>query len=207
MRTKNILGVILMTFLLGSCSIYALHPLYDTSTLVFDPNLLGTWIDDDGNEWSFEKAIKPDDDELKKIGRNANTYLLTHTDMENGKQAQLQVHIVKLEDSFFLDFYPADNYDEQIGNDLLASNLLPVHTFAKVEISKDELTFHVFDPEWVDDLFEHRKIRIAHENVAYFGFTLRVLTASTTELQKFVTKYRNEKEAFAKDLGILKRKI
>lgn len=192
---------------MGGCGIYSLHPLYDTSTLVFNATLLGTWVNNDGNTWNFEKAIKLDDDELQKLGLNENTYLLTHTDMENGKQAQLHVHIVRLEDALFLDIYPADNYDEQIGNGLLASNLLPVHTFAKIEINKDELIFHAFDPEWVDNLFEHKKIRIAHENVAYFGHTLRVLTASTTELQKFVAKYRNEKEAFAKEPDILKRKI
>ena len=204
MRTKNILGVILVTFLVGGCSIYALHPLYDTSTLIFDTSLLGTWIDDDGNEWNFEKASKPDDDEIQKLGLNENTYLLTYT--ENEKPAQLYAHIVKLEDNLFLDLYPGDNYDEQIGNDLLASNLLPIHTFLKIEINKNELTFHPFDAEWVDDLFEYKKIRIAHENVAYFGFTLRVLTASTAELQKFVTKYQNEKEAF-EEPDILKRKI
>ena len=205
MRTKNILGVILVTFLVGGCSIYSLHPLYDASTLVFDASLLGTWVDDDGNAWNFEKASKPDDNELQRLGLNENTYLLTYT--ENDKLAQLHAHIVKLENNLFLDLYPADNYDEQIGNDLLAQHLLPVHTFLKIEINKNDIVLQPFDAEWVDDLFEHKKIRIAHENVDFFGLQLRVLTASTTDLQKFVSKYQNEKEAFEKEPDILKRKI
>jgi hypothetical protein len=194
-----------MTFLLGGCSIYSLHPLYDASALVFDTNALGTWVDDDENEWNFEKAIKPEDNDIQKLGLNENTYFLTYT--ENKKQAQLYAHIVKLEDNLFLDLYPADNYDEQIGNDLLAWHLLPVHTFMKIEINKNDIVFHPFDAEWVDDLFEHKKIRIAHEDVDYFGFTLRVLTASTADLQKFVSKYQHEKETFEKEPDILKRKI
>lgn len=205
MRIKSIVYVILMTFLLGGCGIYSLHPLYDASTLVFDTNLLGTWVDEEGNEWTFEKAIKPDYDGIDKIGLNEKTYLLTYT--ENGKQAQLHVHIVKLEDNLFLDLYPAKNYDEQIGNDLLAGQLLPIHTFLKIKINKNDIIFHPFGAEWIDDLFEYKKIRIAHENVDFFGFTLRVLTASTTDLQKFVSKYQHEKEAFEKEPDILKRKI
>lgn len=205
MKTKNIIFIVAVTFLLGGCSIYSLHPLYNESTLVFDTNLLGTWEDNDGNTWNFEKAIKPEYDDLKKIGLNENTYLLSYT--ENDKMAQLHVHLVKLEDKLFLDLYPADNYDEQIGNDLLAQQLLPIHTFVKVEINKNDITLSPFDAEWVDDLFEHKKIRIAHEDVAYFGYMLRVLTASTPELQKFVTKYGNEKEAFENEPDILKRKI
>ena len=205
MSTKNLIGVILMIFLLGGCNIHSLHPLYDTSTLVFDINLIGTWVDNDGNDWKFEKAIKPDDNEIQKLGLNENSYLLTYT--ENNRQTQLYAHIVKLENNLFLDLYPADNYDEQIGNDLLAGHLLPIHTFAKIEINKNDIVIHPFDVEWVDNLFEQKKIRIAHEDVEYFGGSLRVLTASTAELQKFASKYQNEKEAFEKVPDILKRKI
>jgi hypothetical protein len=205
MSSKHLIGVILMIFLLGGCSIYSLHPLYNASTLIFDTKLIGIWVDNDGNEWNFEKAIKFDDNEIQKLGLNENSYFLTYT--ENNKQAQLYAHIVKLENNLFLDLYPADNYDEQIGNDLLAGHLLPIHTFAKIEINRNDIIIHPFDVEWVDNLFEQKKIRIAHEDVEYFGLSLRVLTASTAELQKFISKYQNEKEAFEKVPDILKRNI
>ncbi len=204
MKIKNSIGALLLTFLLGSCSIYSLQPLYTEKELIFDQQLLGTWIDADSNTWHFEKSMEQNSHDFEQFGVNPKTYTLTYT--EGQHSAQLFVHVLQLENQLFVDLYPSDHYDEDIGNELLAAHLLPVHTFAKIDIGANELILQSFNGEWLEDLFEQNKIRISHEKIPYYGFTLRVLTASTSELQKFVTKYQHESDAF-EELSQLTRKI
>ena len=50
----------------------------------------------------------------------------------------------------------------------------------------------MMDREWIEKLFDENKIRIKHEVIDGDA----VLTASTDDLQKFFTKYVNDKDAF-----------
>lgn len=206
MKVTNIFLAVLTTSILASCSVFSLQPLYTENELVFDTHLLGTWTDQDDGIWQFEKTLQENKNPIQKFGVNEKTYTLIYKDTKDQKSARLFVHLMKLGNRLFLDLYPTDNYDKEVSSELLAAHLLPVHTFAKLDIHQDQVAIYPLNGEWLEDLFEQNKIRISHENVPYYGFSLRVLTASTEELQKFVVKYQNEQEAF-EEPSMLKRKI
>jgi hypothetical protein len=101
-----------------------------------------------------------------------------------------------------LDFYLEDFLDDD-ELDLSSFHIVPVHTFAKIDITENRLQINWYDQDWLEKSIKENKIRIRHE---YNGDYI-LLTASPKELQKFVTKYVNSEEAFKDGIeSILTRK-
>ncbi|MFN7120369.1 MAG: hypothetical protein ACK4TA_26520 [Saprospiraceae bacterium] len=195
MKTRWIV-LILVAITLPGC-IASLHPLYTKDTIAFRNELLGNWDEyESSGEWKFEKLT------------NSNElpgYALTHNSMglfsKESKSARYVARLVKLNEYYFLDITRWLSDEEQkILGDL--SPVLPTHTFAKIEITKNKLTLHFFDNEWLEQLFEQQKIRIKHETLED---DVIVLTASSAELQKFVLKYVNEEKAYIDALVLIKK--
>lgn len=217
----------LFLILISGC-IPSIHPIYTKDKLVTVKELSGTWSDAPG-DISFNKKQKiggqekdmqvtihqqaEDRPEIWKfIAQEDKQYLLVHTDKE-GKTAAFDIHVVKLGDNLFMDFYPGDlpEGDKGIGgvlegtgklNDLQELQFFPVHIFAKLEVGQKELKISMFDPDFLKKLMERQQIRIKHEktNDGY------ILTASPEELQKFAEKYAYVKEAFLDEPIVLSKK-
>lgn len=192
MKTKHasIVTGIFILFLSGC--IPSIHKLYHEKDLLFKSELLGNW-EDDNSDWIFEANAEQ------------NGYMLTYIEdrtifADSGTRSEFDVHLVKLGGSYFIDLYPGDNDHLELGF-LLTVTLFPVHIFAKVEFLDQKVLIRFFDPGWLEDLLEEGRIQIAHEDIED-GF---VLSASTDELQKFVTKYANTDEAFL-DAEVLRKK-
>lgn len=178
--------------ILSSC-IPSVYPLYSPDTIVKEPLLNGTWISEDSDTWEF-------------TAQQDHSYRLVYT--ANGQAATLEANLVKLNDQYYMDFYPvsvAANKDALFNkgffgdlekNGFYFIHFFPVHTFAKVDVKGDQIGIRLFNPDFLDDLFEQRKVRIRHET-GKDGNTL--LTASTRDLQKFIIKYGNEQKAFDED--------
>jgi len=183
MKKISFLFVGLMLFL-PSC-IPSLHPLYTPDTLVFEPALLGTWENDD------------DPFIFKKLGDKA--YLMETKEESGAKGERYKVHLVKLGEHYFLDFYAyADNdfLSDDEGYGVAAK--VRTHTFAKVKWENNQLEIrHFAENEWLEQLFEQRRIRIKHE-VLEDGTI--ILTAGPRELQKFFLKYADDPNAFTESL-------
>jgi hypothetical protein len=208
MNTKLfVLFLFVSSFFIQGC-IPSLHPLYTKDKLVFIEDLLGIWTNSDmpleekkleitlNDEeknlpelWSFEKA---DDD----------YYKLIHVDL-NGRAARFDVHVVQLGENYFIDFFREDPNKKDLEkynfafqgdqiNDMEAFHLMPVHTFAKLEITDSHVNISMFDHEFLEKLFKEKRIRLKHENV---DDTI-VLTAQPEELQQFMMKYGDDEDAF-----------
>ena len=148
------------------------------------PALEGTWQVSD-ETWTISR-LKGDTPE----------YILTQTDSE--KEAVYAVHAVKLGKHYFLDM------QADVSDDLytLAFNY-PMHAFYKLDLSDPASPLlYAFDSEYLEQLFEQRKIRIRHEYDPNMG--IYVLTAPTAELQQFMRKYADDPKAFS-DPGELVR--
>ncbi|MEQ8812141.1 MAG: hypothetical protein RIE59_23940, partial [Imperialibacter sp.] len=205
MKAKSIIGMLALVMAASSCTVQSLHPLYDEKTMIYEPCLEGEWIDDDGNSWVIKRAQRPDANQLKKELVNPKAYQITYHG--DSVETNLDACMVKLDGTYFIDLFPAENYDKEIGNDILLGNLLPVHTFSKVETQDDSLYIYQFDSEWLSDLIKNNQIRISHEVVKAHGADRVVLTAPTNELQKFVAKYHNDPKAFSEpDKFVRKRR-
>ncbi|SET44776.1 hypothetical protein SAMN05444285_11353 [Draconibacterium orientale] len=205
MKTRNILLIATITLLLSGCVVYSFYPLYTDSDLFENDLLLGEWFEDDDNDvvfsgsddsWIFTHPFLGD----KNDGiRDKKRYVLRLTSNEDGvvKESKFEVHVIKLADEYFLDFY-IDDYGDDDNITLVDLHLVPVHTFAKLSVSDDKLEIRWFDPEWLEDLIKENKIRIHHEDNGDYI----LLTAKPKELQKFVSKYVDSEEAFEDGLSV-----
>lgn len=190
MKKQFLVLAVLLAVLVQSCIVKSLHPFFSEIDVVFKNELLNTWTDQDGNKWK-----------ISPVKEKPNAYQMTFN--KDGKQAVFMVHLFNLEGNLFLDFLPLASDSEEI--DLFNMHLLPSHSVAKVEKMTDQtVVITWFNEEWLRDLFDHNKIKIAHEAIAdekpkdkddrYY-----ILTASTEELRKFLIKYGNDEKAFTGD--------
>lgn len=198
MKTKHFFtGLVLILFFTG-CVVYSFYPLYTEKDLFANDLLTGKWMDKDSTIWSFEHTKTGSKENMKT---DSTSYVLIVNDKDN-RESKFSVHIIKLGGHYFLDFYLEDFYDNQ-NLDLASFHIVPVHTFAKVVISKNQLQINWFDQNWLEKLIKENKIRIRHE---YNGDYI-LLTASPKDLQKFVTKYVDSEEAFKDGIeAVLNRK-
>jgi hypothetical protein len=178
-----------MFMLLAGC-IPSLHPLYTDNDRIQMDEITGDWLSADST--SMYNIIA--------VADHQPAYKLTYSEsrekgdlsQRNTAAADFEVNLVKLGGATFMDFYPGDNESLDDMNTLLAIHLIPAHTFAKFRVTNDTLFIWRFDPDWLKKLFDENRIRISHEKLD----DQIVLTASTRELQKFVTKYANDPEAY-----------
>ena len=175
MKKLIVVSMLVLAALLPSC-IPSLHPLYSEDKLVFREEILGEW-QNDKETWAFSKG-------------DGAYYKLVFSDED--EQAELNVHLVRLGEHYFFDFY---NIKNRCSDDdgLSIAPLLATHSFAKVVFDKKDMKIYFFDVEWLEKLFEQRKIRIKHEVMEE---DIIVLTAPTAELQEFVRKYAEDEKAF-----------
>ncbi len=198
MKAKNFIILSIIIFFFSGCIVYSFYPLYTEKDLFANEILTGKWTDDDGAQWNFEHAYYG-----KKVPENidSTSYVLQIIDKDSLK-SEFSVHIIKLGGYYFLDFYLEDFLDSQ---ELVLADfhIVPVHTFAKLTVSDNQLLINWFDQSWLEDLIKENKIRIHHEkNDDYI-----LLTARPGELQKFVTKYVNSEDAFKDGMeAVLTRK-
>ena len=192
MKKLPVIAAGICLLLLTSGCLISLHPLYTPDKIAFRPELAGTW-QVSGENASMTFAPLPD-------GRG---YHLSYYENELGAEAgeQYEAYLLQLGDYYFLDFYP--DTERMQCEELNLATLLPTHGFARIDFtSRDEFTLHLFDIEWLEELFRQRRIRLQHE-VTEDG--LIVLTAPSEELQKFVTKYAEDERAYI-DPAILKKR-
>lgn len=198
MKTRNFLIISIVALFFSGCVVYSFYPLYTEKDLFANELLTGNWIDKDSTNWNFEHA-KIGSKENEKI--DSASYVLLVKDKDN-KESTFSVHIIKLGGHYFLDFYLEDFLDDE-HLDLTSFHIVPVHTFAKIELAENRLQINWYDQDWLEKLIKQNKIRIRHEDNGDYI----LLTASPKELQKFVTKYVNSEEAFKDGMeSILTRK-
>jgi len=193
MKLKRIILNAAIIFITGgiiflqSCTIFSLHPLYEENDLLDEPRLLGLWQDtDDGDEYvSFEKL-----EDKKYLFRymeeqeNDGSYIDLDT-------VSFEAGLLKVGDHYFLDLFPyyEGNRDEAY---YLFRNFIPTHSFLKIEWEDQKLILYIFEYDHMKKLFEQNRIRIKHEMLDDFI----VITASTQDLQRFISKYADDKEVF-----------
>ena len=180
-KKSLISAVVLLLSLLVACGpAFSIHPLYTDKDGVFDPALLGTWIDSTGDTSPliFERG---DADSYKAI-----TQLNDNTNVDS----VFEVHLVKLGGRVFLDAVQTKNRIAGQGVELGLA--VPAHILGQVSVEGNVLHMSLLDQEWMGKQLKAGKISIPHEDVD--GDL--VLTASTLELQKFVLDHADDAEAF-----------
>jgi len=201
----------LAAILLAGCApIVSLHPLFTKENIVFDEKLVGTWVKDVNNPeviWKFSRLDESAAKGLLEPWKDVITkfYGLDITD-QDGRKGSFAACLVKLGDRLFLDIFPErfPSGEQDIEKAPLAYNaffFVPVHTFIRVDSIADQLTIHVTDDDRFKELIEAVPGSVKHEIVD----DRPILTASTKELQEFVTKFAADERLFPNDLTLVRK--
>jgi hypothetical protein len=210
MKAKMILLYGLTTLVAGCIPVLSLQPLFTEQTLVFDEHLLGLWVNDPNQmitSWEFTHLQPADQNMLPEAlkDQRERVYRLKVHDKDDHRGAFIAC-LVKLEGGLFLDVFPASFPSGQTDEEempLMYNCFLfvPGHTFVKVEATADTLKMRLTDDDKFKELTDAEPNAVQFESVD----DRPILTASTKDLQAFVTKHANDQRLFSEE-AVLKRK-
>lgn len=195
MKRIAIFSVFLAALMMSGCLVSSIHPFYFNKDKVYDPSLVGSWIDSDSCIWIIEKNMTPEGLFSDKE-RSDSTYFIRYYEKSDAC-SYLQGTLFELNEERYVDFFPepdADHFD----TDMTQFHYVPVHTLARIRFDRDTMMLFWFGEEWLNKLFENNRIRIDHEKVTFSSaYQSNVLTAETEDLQKFILKYMNDETTAA----------
>lgn len=210
MKAKKITFYCLVGLVAGCVPVVSLHPLFTKESLIFDEKLLGTWVEDGnqpGGSWEFarfeEGSAEYLPDELK--GEFKSVYRVTMRDKEDHKGV-FAACLVKLGNRLFLDVFP-DQYpsgESDVEKVKLLYNaflFVRAHAFVRVDAIGDQLKMCLTDDEEFKKLIEAEPKAVAYTQAD----DRPILTASTKELQAFITKYADDKRLFPTELTLVRK--
>ncbi len=210
MKMRKFVPYGVAVLLAGCVPVFSVHPLYTKETITFEEKLLGTWLIDPNDTWEFARLEESAAGYLPVDLREqaAKCYRVNLT--EKRGTGSLVACLVRLQDRLFLDFMPSkfpggEQNLESVDSGLNAMFFLRLHTFVRVSFSGDQLKIGLT----LDDNFK-RLLKAEPKAVSYTmvkdnpivikeGDTVEehpLLTASTQELQAFVTKYADDERLF-----------
>jgi hypothetical protein len=184
MRGYTVAVFVISGLLLLGC-IPSFHPLFTSEDVAFDPALVGTWTNEEGNET------------LRFTAAKKKSYRMVYTDKE-GKAGAFEAHLVRIDGHTFLDLFPADADLPQ--SNFYKAHFVPAHTFLLVhEISPPRLRVAMVSPEWLNKYLKEHPDALKHERRE--GGQL-LLTASTKQLQQFFAKHVKTPKAFGEPASL-----
>lgn len=174
----------LLSVLLGlSACVPSLHELYTEKDLVFDPALLGDWVEDKADSTSTLTFAKGEGKEYKLVSADGDN------------RSTLIAHLVRLGDNLFLDLAS----DPSLDCHTLA---WPVHMFVLVTQTGPALQMRDFDEDWLKVFLTKNPGALKHEVVDKDI----IVTASTKQLQSFLLRHVNTKAAFSQPVQYVRKK-
>jgi len=122
------------------------------------------------------------EEQLREVVENKSRLVLT---VDPEKDATFDIHLLKLEGNTFMDFYPEAPPDV---NEFLKYHTIPAHSFSRVSVQGHVMELGFFDSEWLMERLDNDEVPIKVEE----WDDLKVITASTEDLQKFILDHVEE---------------
>ena len=113
MKNRDLFLSALLVITFSSCTVFSVHPLYDSGNLRTDPRLAGTW-----------KDIGEDETFVKITANLDSSYDLSW--YEKGDTTWYLVHYLMIGKDYFLYLFHLDKHPYD-GTDLLLKNYVPMH--------------------------------------------------------------------------------
>ena len=197
MKTKTIIVIGILGILAGSC-IPSLFPLYTQDDIVFDDAIEGAWDGGNIGVWTIEKLEynpskslwDPSWTEVDKESDPQNIHYRLTVEQATEKdtaEAKFLIHLLTLGDHMYVNLYP-ESYDLHHG--FLSWHMIEANTFMRIEIFDDRFEIRAFNPGFLEQLINEKKIRNSY--ISHGGI---LITAPTEDLQKFVLKFSDEEGA------------
>jgi hypothetical protein len=168
-----------MLFLAG-CVVTSIYPYYTDKDLVFDPVLIGNWVDAGKTNETSEYL------RFEQVGEKGYRATFFGTDETNS----IDVFLFRLKQQLFVDSFPTNR----------SLDFVPVHQVSKVTQIGPIVETANLNYDWLTKLLEKNPKAIRHmllrENTGEEQGGRVVLTAETKELQRFILKYVNNTNAW-----------
>ena len=173
-----------ISILLMGCPARSVFPLFTENDIVYNPGLIGTWIDHkNGDTFSFQKS-----------GEKSYEVVL-HEQMGKGRvnREAYTVQLGQIDKFWFIDSYPS----KKNGG---GHHAVSAHILSRIWIDRDTLRMASLESDWLRAMIDADKIHIAHvrrdDDI--------ILTATTEELRAFVVRFAEDDKAFPNP-GVLVR--
>ena len=190
-------GLLFIILLMTGC-LTALHPLFTEKELIHEPRLLGSWIvsGDDSVIVNFEKGTPESFGDLPEVLQKASSraYIVTVKDLKGNIAQKFYAFPTKLGDGLYLDYFAATTPVQKTYDAFYLSHYNAMHSFYKIRFNNNG-SFKVsrLKSEFLENLIRNKQINIRHEQRSDGSF---VITAPTAELQQYVLKYGQNKDAY-----------
>jgi hypothetical protein len=184
MNKLKFLFLIIITLVLVGCPARTFYPLFAEKDLAFNPALVGTWTIE-GDTYTFQKS-------------GEKSYELTHFQNDHPTDtAVFKAHLGKLGKYWFLDLFPERHaLETHLKNGVYTHHLVPVHSISRVWFEGDSMRIATLEADWLRKMIQNKKLKIPYIPNKEADDDQFLVTASSKELQSFVTKYADNKEAF-----------
>jgi hypothetical protein len=191
MRELTQLAVIGALLCSSGCIVVSISPLCPDKDAVFEPALVGTWIESPSARYTFSK-----------LGENAY-----RIDVVDGKERQTMTgRLFRLDGTLFLDVSPTDELDELGVPEQAVRTLrgwyLPLHLYVRVNQVTPTLSTSAIDESWLKDYLGAHPTALAH---LMRGGNV-ILTGSTADIQEFLRANVNTPGAFEKGTELTRQK-
>jgi hypothetical protein len=187
MRERMSLVLLAASFLLGGCAA-SLHPVAPEKDRVFDPSLLGKWMETkevgETTEFLVEKE-EPDG------------YRMSFVHPGKTLKVAYSVRVFRLGGALF--------YDATFSNVTLKDEMLDAadlgvyrdHFFGKVWIGPDEIRVRMLNEDWLEKALDSKKVMLRYEKGDSYSGIITLLTGPPEEIRAFMQKYADDKDAFS----------
>ena len=184
MRSLAVGLIAFQMMLIAGCT-PSLHPFYKAQDIVSEPALIGTWKE---TATAAPMILK-----FEQANGKDQAYILTVNDA--WIPGPFIAHLLKIDNHLFLDLYPeeSDNNSDKTGL------LIPSHCVVVVDQIEPELKLRELDDNWLYNYLKQNPAALKHEFAEsewIKNFSALILTASTEELQEFVVKHLDSKDAY-----------
>lgn len=202
---KNIFIISVLLYLFTGCYLQSVHPLVPFKDAQVLDGLEGRWesgeqrwtfINDPSHFTSnpFGEDFELSDEEKKEFD---SVYMIILEDLESPSADSVLLigSIGTFNGEHFIDlsmFYSDESSIQNYYN-------FPVHIFSKISMENGTLSLEYFESSWIKEQIQNNRVRIKHEQNENGDI---LITASTRELQKFVSKYSDDPKAFDEPLKL-----
>lgn len=195
-KTKLVLSFLFVGALVG-CYVPSIHPLYTNQDLIFNPELVGQWVESENgkSQWVFAK-------------KEEKSYALRIT-QEDKKVFAFTARLLKVGAYHYLDLFP-DTEDDS-NSDFISKSMLPAHSFIRIKQLTPTLEVEIMSTTWLNEFVKNNPEAVKHETM-FFGEKekedpLIVLTAQPKELQAFLAKHEKTEKVWNKLNSLTKKMV
>ena len=181
--TRMVVLILLGCALVGCSGVGSVYPIYTPDDKVCTSQVLGTWTDKDAKG-------------ILVISSEPQGGCRLQFREDDGQLNTLDLHLAKIGDTLF-----ADVTERGDGKDAPLS--MPMHVFAKVEVSEQSIKLFFPNAKWFESRLDRHPSAIHHiKRYEKGGEGWIYLTDGTKQVRSFLKKCAKSPEAFVEDINL-----